>query len=225
MLAGELYLAAGPGIAADAQRAAELSEAFNDSPLRPRGSPRRPPRTERGGRRGRRGPAAAPYRLRHHISLGDRTFVSYGLRVRRRRAHHHRRGRAERPRRTAPHPTHPVDPEPRRAKWEAAEAITLGDEVWLGGGAIGGPGVTIGQNTVVGLGAVVTKDLRPNVVAVGNPARVIRHIRHHDRHRSKPPISRGVRGAHTGHKRPARAPTRRHAVESGPTETISRQSR
>jgi maltose O-acetyltransferase len=48
--------------------------------------------------------------------------------------------------------------------------------VWLGGGAIVCPGVTIGANTVVGAGAVVTKDLRVNVVAVGNPARVIRKL-------------------------------------------------
>jgi maltose O-acetyltransferase len=73
-------------------------------------------------------------------------------------------------------PTHPVDPEPRRAKWEAAKPITIGDNVWLGSGAIVLAGVTIGQNTVVGAGAVVTRDLPANVVAVGNPARVIRTI-------------------------------------------------
>ncbi|NHC12812.1 sugar O-acetyltransferase [Motilibacter deserti] len=73
-------------------------------------------------------------------------------------------------------PTHPVEPGPRRDKWEAAEPITIGDNVWLGGGAIVLPGVTIGANTVVGAGAVVTKDLPANVVAVGNPARVVRAI-------------------------------------------------
>ena len=71
-------------------------------------------------------------------------------------------------------PTHPVDPQPRRDKLEAAEPITLGDNVWLGGGVIVCPGVTIGDNTVVGAGSVVTRDLPANVVAVGNPARVIR---------------------------------------------------
>lgn len=73
-------------------------------------------------------------------------------------------------------PTHPLDPETRRAKWEAAKPITIGNNVWLGGGAIVLPGVTIGDNTVVGAGAVVAKDLPANVIAVGNPARVIRHI-------------------------------------------------
>ncbi|WP_421742777.1 sugar O-acetyltransferase [Cellulomonas sp.] len=73
-------------------------------------------------------------------------------------------------------PIHPVDPEPRRNKLEAAKPITIGNNVWLGGGAIVCPGVTIGDNTVVGAGAVVTKDLPANVVAVGNPARVIKEI-------------------------------------------------
>src|SRR5206468_11673676 len=73
-------------------------------------------------------------------------------------------------------PTHPLDPETRRAQWEAAKPITIGNNVWLGGGVIILPGVSIGENTVVGAGAVVTKDLPANVVAVGNPARVIRPL-------------------------------------------------
>jgi maltose O-acetyltransferase len=71
-------------------------------------------------------------------------------------------------------PTHPVDPRPRRDKLEAAQPITVEDNVWLGGGVIVCPGVTIGENSVIGAGAVVTKDIPANVVAVGNPARVIR---------------------------------------------------
>ncbi|MFC7362457.1 sugar O-acetyltransferase [Nocardioides astragali] len=72
--------------------------------------------------------------------------------------------------------THPIDPEPRRAKWEAALPITIGDNVWLGGGVIVCPGVTIGANTVIGAGSIVTKDLPANVIAVGNPARLVRPI-------------------------------------------------
>ncbi len=72
--------------------------------------------------------------------------------------------------------THPVEPTPRRDKWEAAKPITIGNNVWLGGGAIVLPGVTIGDNTVVGAGAVVTKDLPADVIAVGNPAKVIGKI-------------------------------------------------
>src|SRR4051794_26975528 len=72
--------------------------------------------------------------------------------------------------------THPVDPEPRRLGWEYAKPITIADNVWLGSGAIVNPGVTIGADTVVGAGAVVTKDLPPGVVAAGVPARVLREI-------------------------------------------------
>ncbi|MFE9975599.1 sugar O-acetyltransferase [Streptomyces hirsutus] len=73
-------------------------------------------------------------------------------------------------------PTHPVEPQPRRDKLEAAQPITIGDNVWIGGGAIVLAGVTIGDNSVIGAGAVVTKDVPANVVAVGNPARPVRDI-------------------------------------------------
>jgi len=82
--------------------------------------------------------------------------------------------------------THPVDPGPRRAAWEQALPITVADGAWLGGGAIVCPGVSIGENTVVGAGAVVTRDLPAGVVAVGNPARVLREIDHTDR--ADPPL-------------------------------------
>lgn len=69
-----------------------------------------------------------------------------------------------------------MDPQPRRDKLEAAEPITLGDNVWLGGGVIVCPGVSIGDNSAIGAGAVVTRDIPADVVAVGNPARVLRRI-------------------------------------------------
>jgi maltose O-acetyltransferase len=72
--------------------------------------------------------------------------------------------------------THPLEPGPRRDKWEGADPIVIGDNVWLGGGVIVCPGVTIGENTVVGAGSVVTRDLPANVVAVGSPARVVREL-------------------------------------------------
>jgi maltose O-acetyltransferase len=76
---------------------------------------------------------------------------------------------------------HPVDPEPRRQGWEYGQPITLADNVWLGAGVIVCPGVTIGQDTVVGAGAVVTRDLPAGVVAAGVPARVLREIGEQDR--------------------------------------------
>jgi maltose O-acetyltransferase len=73
-------------------------------------------------------------------------------------------------------PTHPVEPDLRREKYEAAKPIVIGNNVWLGGGAIVLPGVTIGDNSVIGAGAVVTKDIPANVVALGNPARIVRPV-------------------------------------------------
>ena len=69
----------------------------------------------------------------------------------------------------------------RRVGWEYGEPITLADNGWLGGGVIVCPGVTIGQDTVVRAGAVVTKDLPERVVAAGVPARVLREIGDQDR--------------------------------------------
>lgn len=75
-------------------------------------------------------------------------------------------------------PTHPIDPQPRRNKFEFALPITIGDNVWLGGGVIVCPGVSIGDNSVIGAGSVVTRDVASNVVAAGNPARVLRNVNH-----------------------------------------------
>ena len=73
-------------------------------------------------------------------------------------------------------PIHPLESGPRRAKLEAAQPITIEDNVWLGGGVIVLPGVRIGANSVIGAGSVVTKDVPPFSLAVGNPARVIREL-------------------------------------------------
>lgn len=72
--------------------------------------------------------------------------------------------------------THPIDAAERASGAELAAPITIGSRVWLGGGVLVLPGVTIGDDTVVGAGSVVTKSLPPRVVAVGNPARVIRAL-------------------------------------------------
>jgi maltose O-acetyltransferase len=71
---------------------------------------------------------------------------------------------------------HPVEAKTRIQGWEVAKPIAIEDNVWIGGGAVILPGVTIGRNAVVGAGAVVTRSVPPNVVVAGNPARVIRRI-------------------------------------------------
>ena len=73
-------------------------------------------------------------------------------------------------------PLHPMEPGPRREKWEYGAPVSIGSNVWIGGGALILPGVSIGDNSVVGSGSVVTRDLPDNVLAMGNPARVVRQL-------------------------------------------------
>lgn len=76
---------------------------------------------------------------------------------------------------------HPVHPDSRNSGYEYGIAITIGDNVWIGGNAVIMPGVTIGDNVVIGAGSIVTRDLPSNVIAAGNPCRVIREITDADR--------------------------------------------
>ncbi|MCL1041880.1 MULTISPECIES: sugar O-acetyltransferase [Shewanella] len=72
--------------------------------------------------------------------------------------------------------SHPLQADRRCEGWETAKPILIGERVWIGGGAIILPGVTIGDEAVVAAGAVVTKDVAPKTVVGGNPARVIRAL-------------------------------------------------
>lgn len=76
---------------------------------------------------------------------------------------------------------HPIHPDSRNSKYEYGIPITIGDNVWIGAGAIILPGVNIGSNTVIGAGAVVTKDIPAGVVAVGNPCKPIKEITDEDK--------------------------------------------
>jgi maltose O-acetyltransferase len=69
--------------------------------------------------------------------------------------------------------THPTDPAVRLTGREMARPVTIGNNVWVGGGAIICPGVNIGDGAVIGAGSVVTKDVRAGAIVVGNPARAI----------------------------------------------------
>ena len=177
MLAGELYLAGDPELQADARRAAQLSFAFNTSAPEEH-TERRRLLEELLGSIGEDVEIRPPFRVDYgyQIHIGARTFANFGLVAL-------DVGRIDigadvqiGPNVQLLTPTHPVEPQARKDKWEAAEPISIGDNVWLGGGVIVCPGVSIGDNSVVGAGAVVTKDLPANVVAVGNPARVVRSL-------------------------------------------------
>ena len=76
---------------------------------------------------------------------------------------------------------HPILPELREQAYQYNASVRIGRNCWIGAGAVIVPGITIGDNVVIGAGSVVTKDLPDNVVAVGNPCRVLREISEHDR--------------------------------------------
>ena len=76
---------------------------------------------------------------------------------------------------------HPILPELREKVYQYNMSVHIGRNCWIGACAVILPGITIGDNTVVGAGSIVTKDLPPNVVAVGNPCRVLREIGERDR--------------------------------------------
>ena len=76
---------------------------------------------------------------------------------------------------------HPIHPQARNSGYEYGRPVTIGNNVWIGGEAILLPGVTVGDNTVIGAGSVVGQDVPANVVAAGNPCRVVREITDRDR--------------------------------------------
>jgi maltose O-acetyltransferase len=76
---------------------------------------------------------------------------------------------------------YPVHPDSRNSGYEYGIDITIGDNVWIGGNVCILPGVTIGDNVVIGAGSVVTKDIPDNVIAAGNPCRILRTITEEDR--------------------------------------------
>ena len=177
MLAGEPYVAADPELVAMHRRAMGLQERFNATSVDEQDERRRLLEDLLGGigpDTAIRPPLFVDYGV--HLSLGARCFANFGL-----VALDCARITIGDDVQIGPNvqlltPTHPTDPEERRTGVEGAGPITIGDNVWLGGGAIVLAGVTIGDHTVVGAGAVVTRDLPARVVAVGNPARVIRDL-------------------------------------------------
>jgi maltose O-acetyltransferase len=177
MLAGELYLADDPVLADEQARAAGLLDRFNQSGV-DGGAERRGLLLDLLGELGEGSEIKPPLRCDYgsRIRVGARTFVNYGLVALDVASIEIGDDVQIGPNVQLLTPTHPIDPDARRAKWEAAEPIVIEANVWLGGGVIVLPGVTIGENTVVGAGSIVTKDLAPNVVAAGNPARVVRSL-------------------------------------------------
>ncbi len=177
MLAGDPYLAENPVLAGEGQRALALIQHFNNfSSSDP--AARRRILLELLGSLGEgteiRPPFYCDYGYQTHI--GARTFINFGLVALDVARISIGDDVQVGPRVQLLTPTHPLEPDARRSKWEAAAPITIGDNVWLAGGVIVCPGVTIGADTVVGAGSVVTRDLPAGVLAVGAPARVVRSL-------------------------------------------------
>lgn len=175
MLAGDLYVADDPESARIAQRAVQLAEAFRRSAVADeRGA--RPLLEELVGHLGDGAVVKPPLFVDYgeNISIGARTFINYNLTALDVAAITIGEDCQIGPNVQLLTPTHPVAAQPRRDRLEAAKPITIGDNVWLGGGVIVCPGVSIGDDSVIGAGSVVTRDIPAGVVAVGNPARVIR---------------------------------------------------
>lgn len=177
MLAGDLYIADDPDLAREAQRAVRLAAEYLAAYARDADAAQAVV-AELIGSLGEGAHIKPPLFVDYgtYITVGEGTFVNYSLTA-----------LDVAPITIGSHcqigpnvqlltPTHPVEPGPRRDRLEAALPITIGDNVWLGGGSIVLPGVTIGDNSVIGAGAVVTKDVPANVVALGNPARVVRSV-------------------------------------------------
>ena len=177
MLAGEPYIADDPEIAHDAQRALALTHAINAADPTD-GANLRGLFVELLGEYGDGAEIRPPFRCDYgfQMTFGARSFANYGLIVLDVATVTVGEDVQIGPGVQLLTATHPLEPGPRRDKWEAAEPIVIGDNVWLGGGVIVCPGVTIGENTVVGAGSVVVASLPANVVAVGTPARAIRQL-------------------------------------------------
>ena len=177
MLAGDLYVADDPELAADSARALELMDRYNRTWAQDRAAGAGILRDLLGGV-GEGSEIRPPLYVDYgkYLTVGERTFINYSFTALD----------------VAPitigddvqigpnvqllTPTHPVEPGPRKDKLEAAKPITIGNNVWIGGGAIVLPGVSVGENSVIGAGTVVTKDVPANVVVVGNPAREVKQL-------------------------------------------------
>lgn len=177
MLAGDLYRGADAELEAEMAQAMRLAKRLNDSDP---GDPdaRRAIRSELLGALGQDSDIRPPMHCDYgsHTRIGARTFINFGLMALDVAAITIGDDVMMGPNVQLLTPTHPLAPDTRRDKWEAALPITIGNNVWIGGMVVICPGVTIGDDAVVGAGAVVTNDVPPAMVAVGNPARVVRSV-------------------------------------------------
>jgi maltose O-acetyltransferase len=177
MLAGERYFSADPELQSLRLRARKLTKLFNDSDPADTDA-RTSLLRELLASMGRDCTIEPPFYCDYgrFISLGDSVFINFGCVILDCARVSIGNNCMFGPNVQLLCAYHPLDPTERNSGYEYASSITIGDNVWLGGGVIINPGVTIGSNTVIGSGSVVTKDVPPNVVAFGNPCRVVKQL-------------------------------------------------
>lgn len=175
MLAGERYTFFDPDLTAERQRAAELFRLFNVTEAVPE---RQHILQQLLGHIGRDSMIQPPFYCTYgrHIHIGDYVYLNWMCVVldnnEVRIGSHVMIGPCVQIYTAA----HPLQAKPRNQGWEVAKPVVIEDNVWIGGGAILLPGVTVGRNAVVGAGAVVSRDVPANTVVVGSPAKVVREI-------------------------------------------------
>lgn len=177
MLAGELYLASDPELMEDIRRAARLIHRYNLTTIDELDQ-RQQILQDLLGSIGTNVTIVPPFYCDYgqHIFIGSNSFLNYGCTILDCNQVHIGNNVLCAPSVQIYAAYHPVEPDIRLTGLELAAPVTIGNNVWIGGGAIICPGVTIGDNTTIGAGSVVVKSIPANVVAVGNPCRVIREI-------------------------------------------------
>jgi maltose O-acetyltransferase len=177
MLAGNLYLASDSELVADSQRCARLLRLYSNT-----GAHERERRSQilrsLFGNVGENPVITPPFHCDYgiHISIGDNFYMNFGCVILDCNKVQIGSNVLCGPYVQIYAATHPIDPAVRLTGRELAVPVAIGNNVWIGGGAIICPGVTIGDNTTIGAGSVVVKDIPTNVLAVGNPCRVIREL-------------------------------------------------
>jgi maltose O-acetyltransferase len=177
MLAGELYLAEDAELTAERLYASRLLQLYNAS-TQDQESQRQQILTELFAQVGEKTTIVPPFHCDYgsNIYTGKNLYINYGCVILDCHTVHIGENVLLGPYVQIYTAYHPTDPATRLTGQELAAPIKIGNNVWIGGGAIICPGVTIGDNTTIGAGSVVVKDIPANVVAVGNPCRIIRYL-------------------------------------------------
>lgn len=176
MLAGELYrLSDGPELLEELARAKEMCYAYNQL-LPSKKEERKQILKELLGKVGEHYLIEQPFHCDYgsHITIGENFYANYNLTILDVNPVTFGENVLIGPNCSFFAAGHPLEPELRKAGWEFGKPIQVGNNVWFGGNVTVLPGVTIGENAVIGAGSVVTKDIPADCIAVGNPCRVIR---------------------------------------------------